>query len=199
MIDGQLRPCGVLDDAVLKAFRSVPREAFVPEAYQQMAYADLSIPLADQRMMWSPLDCGRILQGLHLSLQDSVLLIGGESGYLAALLHHLVAEVLVVEPDEAWVSHLRRLFQNLGVACQCVVGDAAIGWDGSYDVIIVTGVMPVVPEALHRMLRSDGRLFVITGPAPAREATVFYHGRQRVLFETNGPLLPGVMEDHFVF
>ena len=199
MIDGQLRPAGVSDKAVLSAFKQVPREAFVPEVFQHVAYAESSIPLPGRRVLCSPLDCGRLLQGLEIEKTDQVLLVGGESGYLAALTSHLADEVTVVDPDEVWVSHLRELLSAVGVDCQCVVGDAMQGWSSSFDRIIVTGAIPDVPSALHDALKPGGKIFAVVGPGPARQATVFEEGGLRGLYETDMPLLPGVEENSFVF
>ena len=199
MIDCQLRPAGVGDQAVLSAFKQVPREAFVPEVFQNVAYAEASIPLSGRRTLFSPLDCGRLLQGLEIQESDHVLLVGGESGYLTALASHLAAEVTVVEQDEAWVSHLRELLGAIGVDCQCAVGDAMQGWPSSFDRIIVTGAIPEVPKVLFDMLKPGGKVFAVVGPAPAREATIFEKEGARVLFETDMPLLPGVEENSFVF
>src|SRR5690348_1705297 len=94
MVEQQVRPWDVLDTRVLEVLAQLPREAFVPEAYRALAYADLALPLDHGQAMLKPVVEGRILQALGLRPGDSVLEVGTGSGYLTACLGRLAREVV---------------------------------------------------------------------------------------------------------
>ena len=97
MIEQQIRTWEVLDPQVLATLNNMPREAFVPEAYRGLAFADIEVPLAHGQQMLSPKVEGRFLQALQLQAKDKVLLIGAGSGYLAALMAQHCAQVTALE------------------------------------------------------------------------------------------------------
>ncbi len=172
MIEQQIRPWEVLDGRVLELLKHVRREQFVPAGMKELAFADMEIPLGHGAAMWQPKLEARAVQELHLTRNDKVLEVGTGSGYLTALLSALAGHVTSVE-IEPELSAMAK--QNLAAAHRdnvtLEVGDAARGWgEGSYDVIVLTGSTPVLPEAFRNSLNVGGRLFAIVGDAPLMEA-----------------------------
>jgi protein-L-isoaspartate(D-aspartate) O-methyltransferase len=177
MVEQQIRPWEVLDQSVLDLLYVVRREAFVPPAYRALAFSDLEIPLREhsgpgERMLQPKVEA-RILQEVAPKTTDKVLAVGTGSGYMAALLAHRARHVHTVEI----VAELKRLGEgNLraaGVANVTVeAGDAARGWPkhAPYDVIVLTGSTPELPDAFLAQLAVGGRLFAVVGEAPVMEA-----------------------------
>lgn len=206
MIEQQIRPWDVLDPKVLDLLKKVKREQFVPSAWQAMAFTDIEIPLGHDASMWQPKLEARVLQELGIKGADEVLEVGSGSGYFAALLSRLARRVTSVEivPElHAFASKNLAAHHSDNVELQ--LGDAARGWAGSYDVIVLTGSVPVLPEAFQNALKPGGRLFAIVGDAPAMRATLIARAGQRefsraTLFETNiAPLQHALQPERFVF
>lgn len=197
MIEQQIRPWDVLDQRVLDLIEALPREGFVPKTYLTLAYADLNIPLAHDQVMMAPKVEARLLQSLAVRPQDVALEIGTGSGYLTALLARSARKVYSVDIYPDLVEEAgRRLVAHSIDNVMLETGDAANGWDhhAPYDVIAVTGSLPILPDALRRSLARGGRLFVITGEAPVMEARLITRtGEQewtdKGLFETVLPPL----------
>ena len=197
MVEQQVRPWEVLDQAVLDRLAAVPREQFVPEDYRRLAYADTRIPLGNGDVMMPPREEGRLLQALALTARDHVLEVGTGSGYLAALAAGLSRRVTTIEisPErKARAETSLTEFNNVEV----IEGDAVRGWAavGPYDAIAVTGSLPELDDAFLRQLKPGGRLFVVVGEPPAMEARLVTRtGAQdwatESLFETVLPPLAG--------
>lgn len=173
MIEQQIRPWDVLDDSVLSLLQRVKREEYVPEAYRAMAFMDLEIPLGQGESMLSPKVEARLVQELHIKSTDKVLEVGTGSGYMTALLASLAKHVHSVEIiPELRLSAAQKLaahgFNNVTLD----IGDAARGWQkhAPYDVIVVTGSLPVLPNEFIAQLNPGGRLLAFVGTAPAMEA-----------------------------
>ncbi len=206
MIEQQIRPWDVLDSRVLELLKKVKREQFVPPALQAMAFMDIEIPLGHGAFMWQPKLEGRALHELQLKGSDEVLEVGSGSGYLAALLSRLARRVTSVE-----IVPELHAFARTNLAAHHIdnvdlqLGDAAQGWAGSYDAIVVTGSLPVLPEAFQNSLKPGGRLFAIVGDAPAMRAlmiTCVAPGQfaRSGLFETNvAPLQHALQPERFAF
>jgi len=208
MVEQQVRPWEVLDQQVLDGMLRVPREAFVPESYRKLAFADFNIPLGHQQVMMSPTLVGRLLQALALNPNDRVLEIGTGSGYLTALLATAAKHVDSVDIFAEFVSTAQGKLEELEIRnVSLMVGDAAAGWNlnQSYDVIVITGAVPVVPQACLRQLEEGGCLFAVVGTGPVMEAQLISARRPgewsgEILFETWLPPLIGVSPvAHFVF
>ncbi len=206
MIEQQIRPWDVLDQRVLELLRKVRREQFVPPARQAMAFMDLEIPLGHGAFMWQPKMEARVLQALKVRGGDHVLEVGAGSGYLAALLSRLAAEVTTVEiVPELHAFAEKNLEAHHMNNVKIELGDGALGWAGTYDVIVLTGSVPIVPEEIKNSLRPGGRLFAVVGDAPAMQARLITCERQGVfrtdnLFETNiTPLQNARQPDRFKF
>lgn len=175
MIQQQIRPWDVLDPRVLQLLQEVPRELFVPPAYRHLAFVDMSIPLGHGEVMMAPRLEARLLQSLEISPADRVLEVGTGSGYFTALLSRLAAEVFSVDIEAVFVAAAREKLAGHGMSNVTVeTGDGARAWDrhGPYDVIILTGSVPVIPEGHRQALAVGGRLCAVVGTAPVMEATV---------------------------
>lgn len=173
MIEQQIRPCDVLEARILELLHHVRREYFVPEGKRAMSFMDMEIPLGFGVSMWHPKLEARALQELHIGHNDKVLEVGTGSGYLTALLSALAGHVtsveIVPELSEMAKAHLQP-FHRDNITLE--VGDASRGWGegASYDVIVLAGSTPVLPEAFQNSLNIGGRLFAIVGDAPVMEA-----------------------------
>jgi protein-L-isoaspartate(D-aspartate) O-methyltransferase len=144
----------------------------VPREYRALAFADLEIPLSTRARMWTPKMEGRVLQELELRSTERVLEIGTGSGYFTALLASQVAEVDSVEIDARLANEARSKLARHGFRnARVLEGDGARGYgNDAYDVIVLTGSTPLLPERFFEQLKPDGRLFAVVGEAPAMEA-----------------------------
>jgi len=172
MVEQQIRPWDVLDIKVLDVLARLPREAFVADAHRALAYADVELPIGHGQKMMKPVIEGRTLQALDLQPTDEVLEIGTGSGYQAALLGYLAQQVTSVEIDSRLVTFAQQNLQMNNVTnVKVETGDGRNGWGSTeYDAILVTGSVPVVPDALKYQLRVGGRLVVVVGQAPVMTA-----------------------------
>ncbi len=208
MVECQIRTFDVLDERLLALLRAAPRDAFVPPAFRNLAYADMNIPLAHEQVMMSPMIEARLLQALAIQPEDRVLEIGTGSGWVTYLLASLGKSVDSVEIFDDLSADARRKLQSRGVRnAHCIVGDGARGWEagGPWDAIFVTGSLPVLPEAFRKALAPGGRLLAVIGRAPAMEATRVTQARDgawatKSLFETViPPLINAIEPSRFVF
>jgi protein-L-isoaspartate(D-aspartate) O-methyltransferase len=175
MIEQQIRPWDVLDATVLDLLKQVPREAFVPDQYTGLAFADLDIPLGHGQSMLAPKMEARMIQSVALNKTDKVLEVGTGSGYMTALLAKLAGEVISVDCVEAFTAIARQKLHQQGIANVTLEsGDAAQGWaaHAPYDVIVLTGSVPVLSGNFKQQLKPGGRLFAVVGEAPVMEATL---------------------------
>lgn len=208
MVQQQIRPWDVLDQEVLDLLYVVRREEFVPPAYREIAFSDLEIPIGEGEKMMAPKVEARVLQELAVKPSDRVLEVGTGSGYLTALLAHRAAHVQTVEINAALKAFGEGNLRRAGVRNVSVeLGDAARGWPkhAPFDVIVLTGSTPVLPEALFAQLKPRGRLFAVVGELPvmsARLVTCVAEGSYRAqdLFETVlAPLRNAESREKFVF
>ncbi len=197
MVEQQIRPWEVLDTKVLDLLHVVRREDYVPDAYKALAFADLEIPIGHGERMLSPKLEARILQELAVTANDRILEIGTGSGYMTALLasqgsHVYSVDILGSFSDGAATRLAQHGLHNVTLE----TGDASRGWDkhGPYDVIVLTGSVPVLSVAFQNSLCVGGRLFAVVGEAPVMDArliTCMAHGAwdSASLFETCVPAL----------
>lgn len=159
MIESQLRPSDVSDPVVIAAMAVTAREDFVPASHRAIAYIDRAIPLGGGRVLNPALSTGLLLTRAELSSDDKVLLIGSGTGYMAALLAGIVAQVVAVEEDRALVEQASARLQGLAnvttVESALVEGHAA---GAPYSLILIDGAAEMVPEALVAQLADGGRL-----------------------------------------
>ncbi len=208
MVEQQIRPWEVLDQQVLDLLYVVRREGFVPQAYQALAFSDLEIPIGEGETMLQPKMEARILQEVAPGGTDKVLEVGTGSGYMAALLAHRARHVHSVEISPALKRFGETNLRKAGIVNVTVEqGDAARGWSkhAPYDVIVLTGSTPVLPDAFLAQLAPGGRLFAVVGEPPAMSArlvTAVGGGSFNTLdlFETVlAPLKNALEREKFVF
>jgi len=210
MVEQQIRPWDVLDQDVLDLLRQVRREDFVSEQYRELAFSDMEIPLGHGEAMLSPKFEARMLQEVGVKAGNRVLEVGTGSGYMTALLARMAHQgsICSVEIVPEFTLRSEAILSQHGIANVAFeVGDAARGWPqgGPYDVIVLTGSVPVLPEAFSASLKIGGRLFAVVGEAPVMEAqliTCVAEGAYRTtnLFETSVPSLKNAMQpQRFIF
>jgi len=173
MVEQQVRPWDVLDPQVLQLLSSEPRDDYVPEAYRQLAYADIEIPIGNGEAMMYPRVEGRLLQTLNLRASDKVLEIGTGSGFVTSLLAHLADSVYSVEiyPEFSETASAKLASHNL-TNVTLEVGDGVRGWEkhAPYDAILVTGSVPELYEEFKLQLAVGGRLAIVVGTGVVMEA-----------------------------
>ena len=207
MIEQQIRPWEVLDPGVLEILAIVRREVFVPEALKALAFADLELPIGNGQIMLPPKIEARVLQELGVRNTDIVLEVGSGSGYMAALLASKAEYVHTVEIDPVLAETARRNLRQAGVVNVSVeIGDAARGWSGPspYDVIVLSGSLPELPDAFLQQLKLGGRLMAFIGTAPVMQARLIIRSDDQAfnsinLFETVVPALITGKRQRFVF
>lgn len=166
MIREQLEYRGISDPAVITAMRDVPREEFVPEGVRAYAYEDGPLPIGEGQTISQPYMVAFMTEALELSQGDRVLEIGTGSGYAAAVLSRVVAEVHTVERLAGLATAARERLYRLGYDnIQVHVGDGSLGWPelAPYDAIVVTAGAPEVPKPLTEQLAVGGRLVIPVG------------------------------------
>jgi protein-L-isoaspartate(D-aspartate) O-methyltransferase len=197
MVVSQIRTGSVLDERILELVARGPRQDFVPDALRNLAFVDMQVPLGHGEVMMTPLVEARLLQELAIKPAEKVLEIGTGSGYLTWLLAQLGAKVHSVEIRAEFTDRASgRLAAHGARNVELEIGDAARGWDkhAPYDVILVTGSLPLLPEEFKKQLRVGGRLVAIVGQSPAMEAQRITRISEsgfdtRGLFETDLPPL----------
>ncbi|HSE01929.1 MAG TPA: protein-L-isoaspartate O-methyltransferase [Burkholderiales bacterium] len=208
MVEQQIRPWEVLDQRVLDLLMRVRREEFVPPRYRELAFADMEIPIGHGETMLAPKIEARMLQELALAPEDRILEVGTGSGYMTALLASLGSHVYSVDIVPEFVQTAGVKLAAHGVTNVTLEsGDAARGWDrhAPYDAVVVTGSLPVLPDAFPKSLRPGGRLIVVVGEPPVMEAQLITYVEAGAysttgLFETCiAPLRNAVQPERFVF
>jgi protein-L-isoaspartate(D-aspartate) O-methyltransferase len=197
MIEQQIRPWEVLDQRVLDLLNEIPRENFVPKRYLKLAYADTTIPLGDEQVMMPPRVEARILQALNIQADETVLEVGTGSGYVTALLASLAEHVYSVDINTEMTRTAGEKLADHGIINVVLeTGDAARGWDAHapYDVIVLTGSLPLLPDNFKQALTVGGRLLAIVGDTPAMDVVLITRvgeseWTQETLFETDLPPL----------
>jgi protein-L-isoaspartate(D-aspartate) O-methyltransferase len=207
MVEQQVRAWEVFDAAILEVFRAVPRERFVPAAYESLAFADTEIPIGHGQAMMTPTIEGRLLQALELRPTDRVLEVGTGTGFLSACLARLARSVTSIDIVEDFVENARLKLEDAGTDnVDLFVMDAMRELpDGGFDAIAVTGSIHAFDPRFVEALRPEGRLFVVVGDAPVMDARLIRRGpgedwRTESLFETClMPLVHGAAPPAFLF
>jgi len=162
----RIRSRGVTDAAVLAALEAAPRHLFVPPQERPKAYEDRPLPIGDGQTISQPYMVALMTSLLALRPGERVLEIGTGSGYQAAILSHVAAEVYTIEIRKPLAERARRTLCNLGYRNVHVrTGDGFQGWPDAapFDGIIVTAAPPSVPDPLLRQLKTGGRLVIPVG------------------------------------
>ncbi len=172
MVESQLRNRGIRDERVLSAMLQVPRHEFVPAEYQDKAYADHPIPIAENQTISQPFIIAVSLEALALNGSERVLEVGTGSGYQTALLAVLAREVFSIERRPVLAQSAEALLNRLGYAnVTIVVGDGSNGVPqfAPFDAIVVSAAAPQVPRSLFDQLAENGRMVIPVGPPHAQE------------------------------
>ena len=202
MIEQQIRTWEVLDASVLSLLAVIKREDFVPAAYRALAFVDTEVPLPGGQSMLEPKVEARLLQELAVHKHERVLEVGSGSGYMAALLGQKAQHVTTLEIRPELVrfatDNLRRA-SVVNVAVRAGDGSRGLGAEAPFDVIVLSGSVAEVPQALLAQLKVGGRLTAVVGQLPIMRAVLVTrgseHGYSSVdLFDTVAPRLQGFDE-----
>jgi protein-L-isoaspartate(D-aspartate) O-methyltransferase len=202
MVERQLRRRGIDDERVLAAMAEVPRERFVPERYRSRAYADSALPIDEEQTISQPWIVAAICQALELEGSERVLEVGSGSGYSAAVLAQLAAEVIGVERHESLAAEARRALDAIGVGnVELLVGDGTRGVPERppFDAIAVHATAPAPPQTLLGQLADGGRLVVPIAADEVDLLTVFRRTGAELAREEIGPcrFVPLIGEEGF--
>jgi protein-L-isoaspartate(D-aspartate) O-methyltransferase len=194
MVERQLRRRGIPDERVLAAMSRVPREQFVPDSVRAYAYADDALPIGEGQTISQPFVVATICSLLALDGFERVLDVGTGSGYQAAVLAELVAEVVTIERIQELAETARAAlaaagYQNVEVR----VGDGSLGVRerAPFDAIAVAAATPTVPQALYEQLAEGGRIVVPRGSRDGQELVL-------VVRTADGPVERAVLPVRFV-
>ena len=174
MIEQQIRPWEVLDAHVLHLLSVVKREAFVPPAHKALAFVDMEVPLPGGQVMLAPRVEARLLQDLAVQKHEKVLEVGSGSGYMAALLAHRAQRVITLEINNTLASLARSNLQLSGAhnaEVRHLDGSRGAPAEAPFDVILLSGSLPELPQSLLTHLKIGGRLAAIIGDEPMMRAT----------------------------
>lgn len=163
MVDGQLRPNKVTDPRLLEAMRELPRELFLPVPLRARAYIDEDAPLPGGRALMEPMVLARLVQLIAPRPGDRALVVGAGTGYGAAVLARMGAEVTAVEDDAALAAVAREAFAAClpPAAVRLVGGPLPEG--ETFDAVLIEGEVPAVPDRVSALLAAGGRLSAVVG------------------------------------
>lgn len=208
MVESQIRTNKVTDQRVIDALLAVPREAFVPDRLRTVAYVDEDLRLKPGRYLIEPMVFARLLQMVEPKPGDRALVLACGSGYSAAVLAHVVAELTAIESDADLAAEARaRLAEHAPKPVTLREAPAIAGAPdrAPFDVIVIEGAVAGLPDALSDQLAEGGRLAAVIRPVagPGRATLIEKHEgvvSSRVVFDAGTPLLPGfTREEGFVF
>jgi protein-L-isoaspartate(D-aspartate) O-methyltransferase len=167
MVEAQIARRGVRDPAVLAAMRSVPREAFISPGFEEFAYEDSALPIAEGQTISQPYIVAAMAAAAELEENDKVLEVGAGSGYAAAVISRIAAKVFAIERLAPLAQAARERMRVLGYGnVELRAGDGSNGWpeQAPFDAILVSAGVPRIPEALKHQLAIGGRLVIPIGP-----------------------------------
>jgi protein-L-isoaspartate(D-aspartate) O-methyltransferase len=207
MVNQQVRGWNVYDERVLAMLKGLPREQFVPDGFESLAFADLAIPLGHGEHMMTPTIEGRVMQALGLQGSENVLEIGTGSAFMTACLAKLSAQVTSVDIYDDFIESAKRKLEAEGIEnVELMQMDATQELPaGEFDAIAVTGSVQVFDPRYVEALSPNGRLFIVVGEAPVMEAKLIERTNEHdwhtiSLFETDlPPLVHGALPPQFSF
>jgi protein-L-isoaspartate(D-aspartate) O-methyltransferase len=172
MVETQLMSRGIYDPLVIEAMKKVPRELFLPEVMRNTAYSDNALPISHGQTISQPYIVALMTQSLELKGGEKVLEIGTGSGYQAAVLAEIAAEVYTIERIAPLTETARQILTQLGYTnIQFKVHNGTLGWEdhAPYDAIIVTAGAPRIPDPYVEQLGEGGRLVIPVGDRLGQE------------------------------
>ena len=167
MVSRQIERRGIGDPAILDAFRAVPREEFVPAEYAAHAYEDGPLPIGAGQTISQPYIVALMIEAAGVKPGDRVLEVGAGSGYAAAVMSRIAADVIAIERQPELAAEARARLERLGFGnVRLIEGDGTLGWpEGApFDAILTAAAAQRVPAALVEPLASDGTLVIPVGP-----------------------------------
>lgn len=200
MVEKQLRARGIADGRILAAMARVPRHEFADARYQEQAYNDHPLPIAEDQTISQPYIVALMLELLAIKPTDKVLEIGTGSGYASALLSELSAQVISIERHAALADEARKLLSRFGYKNVTVIaGDGTQGYPASapYDAILVSAAAQQVPPKLVAQMAEGARMVIPVGGFDSQQLQLIQmkngqpHTTLRELCRFV-PLLPGV-------
>lgn len=196
MVDGQVRIADVTDLRIISAMQDIARERFVPAGSRELAYVDFDMPVAPGRCLMKPRVLAKLIQTADVAGTDRVLDVGCATGYGAAVLARMAAQVIALEEDPDLARTARAALSG-SRNVEVVENRLAQGWPAAapYDVIVMEGATEVVPDALLRQLSDGGRLVCILGGDQAAKAMLYVRSGEdvggRPVFDAAAGVLPG--------
>lgn len=200
MVNSQLNPSGIVTEEVLEAYLTVPREAFVPAERQGVCYLDDDINFANGRSLIEPLAHALMVENAAIKPTDTVLDIGGYTGYSAAILAKLAGKVIALDSDAQALNAAKSSWAALKIS-SIEISNAphAGGCAGKapFDVIVINGAVGNVPRALFDQLAQGGRLVCAECPSGQKTGQIKVYTKQgaavsaRVIADTAVPYLQG--------
>ncbi|MBP6299032.1 MAG: protein-L-isoaspartate O-methyltransferase [Arenimonas sp.] len=197
MVEQQVRPWNVVDLQVLETLNSIPRELFVPEAYQKLAFTDTALPIGQDQWTLKPVIEGRLLQALKIQANDEVLVVGTGSAFLTACMAQMARAVTSIDIHAEFIELAKTKLKSLELNNVEFEHADVFNYQPNrqFNVIAITGAMALVPENIKNWLLPNGRLFVIHGQSPVQEALLITRVGESFesesLFETDVPYLTG--------
>lgn len=204
LVNGQVLPVGITDRKLIAAMLAVPRRNFVPPSLSSIAHIDADLELKSRaetsppRFLMAAGPFAQLLQAARITSTDSVLDIGCGTGYSSAVLARLSGFVTGLESDEKLAGSASETLKALDIDnVEIVIGPLELGWPERqpYDVIVISGSVKSIPEALALQLSDGGRVVTIVGDGPAASAHLFVKSRSvlsgRKLFHATAHPLPG--------
>ena len=199
MIEQQIRPWEVLDQDVLDLLNEIHREDFVPEAYRNLAFADVRIPIGHEQTTMTPKVEARLLQSLDLQGNESVLEVGTGCAYLTALLASSAKSVKSIDIFPDFIESAKSKLAKTGldnVEFECVDIYSMLEQLDNYDIVVITASLPRMDDRFLSLLNENGKMFVIVGESPVMEARLVItrngsSSSYQSLFETDLPALIG--------
>ncbi len=190
MVDEQLRRRGIRDERVLQAMLEVPRHEFVPEAMRNRAYEDGPLPIGKTETISQPYIVAAMTEAARVAPRSKVLEVGAGSGYQAAILAHMGANVLTLERNPELAEQARERLDRLGYSqVEVILADGSKGYPPAvpYDVIMVTAAAPQVPQVLLDQLTEGGRLLIPVGDLHHQDLQLIIRNGDRLTTQVLDP------------
>ena len=199
VIEQQIRPWGGLNVRANQALSDIPRENFVPEEYLSLVFADIEIPLVGSAKMFSPKIEGRILDSLDIQGHENILEIGTGSGYFTSVLAKLSQSVVTIELDEQLSQLAQNKVKGINLNNITFINDDALAYNydnEQYDTIVIGCALPNKNENFFRLLKPDGKLFMVVGGINQMQATLVQRTSEndwqsKSIFETHLDYMKG--------
>jgi protein-L-isoaspartate(D-aspartate) O-methyltransferase len=189
MVDTQIAARRVSDLRVLAAMRQVPRHRFIPSHLWDQAYNDYPLPIGEDQTISQPYIVALMTEIMEIKETDKVLEVGTGSGYQAAILAELAAQVFTIDRVATLLLRAEEILKSLGYTnIKTKVGDGTLGWpeEMPFDAIIVTAGAPQVPRPLTEQLALGGRLVIPVGDQWSQTLTCVRKTTEGLKFEYHG-------------